>query len=380
MTKSRSFTVHPLIDQAAAYSWRLIVIAAAATGVFFLIGRLWVVFLPLVLAAFITRVLTTPTAWLKRHRWRPGLAAAASLVGFLLVLSAVFGAIGVTIGNEAKSISPTVSSGIDDVETWLVTDAPGDLSRADIEKARKSATRAFNNVLRDSGGKIVSGAVVAFEVLLSIFLALIMTFFALKDGYRFGTWVLHQFPEEKQAHIVRLSNKAWATFGGYLKGAAMLGVVEGLVIGITLKLVGADLAVPLGALTFLMAFIPFAGAIVAGVLAVLVALATAGPTAAIIVAGVAIIVQQLDNDLLAPVIYGKALDLHPVVVLLSISAGGAMFGLPGTFLAVPITAIVMNVIADHRLAMREANGTMNGDSSDADDTVATVAVDLATPD
>lgn len=353
MPTSRSFTVHPTVERLAAYAWRLLVIAAAAGGVLLLVGRLWVVFLPLVLTAFITRVLAPPTRWMRARNLRPGLAAAVSLLGFLVILSAVTGAIGVTIGREAKTIAPTVSDGIDDIETWLVTDAPGDLKRSDIEDARQGVTRAVNSWARDSGSRLFSGAIVAFEVLFSIFLSLIVSFFALKDGNRFRSWILSQFPEDRRTHMVRLSDKAWATFGGYLQGAAILGVVEGVIIGVTLWLVGADLAVPLGALTFLMAFVPFAGAIVAGVLAVLVALATAGPTAALIVAVVAIVVQQLDNDLLAPLIYGKALDLHPVVVLLSITAGGALFGLAGTFLAVPITAIVMNVVADHRRARVE---------------------------
>ena len=124
-------------------------------------------------------------------------------------------------------------------------------------------------------------------------------------------------------------------------------------MAITLWLVGAELAVPVGVLTFLAAFVPFVGAIVAGLLAVLVALATGGVTAAIIVLVVAIIVQQLDNDLLAPIVYGRALDLHPIVVLLSITAGGALFGIPGSFLAVPVTAVTWNVIAEAR---RDGNG------------------------
>ncbi len=95
----------------------------------------------------------------------------------------------------------------------------------------------------------------------------------------------------------------------------------------------------MGVFTFLMAFIPILGAIVAGAMAVLVALATGGTTAALIVLIVVIVVQQLDNDLLAPVVYGRSLELHPVTVLLAVAGGGALFGLPGTLLAVPVTAI-----------------------------------------
>ena len=85
---------------------------------------------------------------------------------------------------------------------------------------------------------------------------------------------------------------------------------------------GAGLVLPVVVLTFAAAFIPFVGAIVAGVVASLVALATAGPGDALVVAVVALVVQPLDGDFLAPLVYGRALQLHPLVVLFSIVAGG----------------------------------------------------------
>jgi predicted PurR-regulated permease PerM len=99
-------------------------------------------------------------------------------------------------------------------------------------------------------------------------------------------------------------------------------------------------------LTFLAAFVPIVGAITAGVVAVLVALVTGGVGSAAIVAIVAIAVQQLDNDVLAPWIYGRALRLHPVVILVSVVAGGALFGIAGTLLAVPVVAVVVNVFKE----------------------------------
>src|SRR3546814_3868656 len=93
---------------------------------------------------------------------------------------------------------------------------------------------------------------------------------------------------------------------------SLLGLVEGAAIGITLALVGAELAWPVALLTFVAAFVPIVGAVLAGVVAILVALATAELGGAIVVAIVALVVQQLDNDLLAPVVYGRALQMHPV--------------------------------------------------------------------
>ena len=101
-------------------------------------------------------------------------------------------------------------------------------------------------------------------------------------------------------------------------------------------------------ITFLSAYIPMVGAVLAGVIAVMVALVTGGTGSAIVVAVVALLVQQFDNDLLAPIIYGRALSLHPVTVLLSIVAGGALFGIAGTLLAVPVVAVAVNATREVR--------------------------------
>src|SRR5690606_29766229 len=172
------------------------------------------------------------------------------------------------------------------------------------------------------------------------------TFFLLKDGPRLQRFVLDRTPPERRDLVRRLATRAWNTLGAYLRGAALLGLLEGVIIGVTMTVLGAELAVPVAVLTFAAAFVPFVGAIVAGVVAVLVTLTTSGFGAALVVAGVALVVQQLDNDLLAPFIYGKALSLHPLVILASVVGGGALFGFGGTVLAVPVTAVIVSVCSE----------------------------------
>ena len=81
----------------------------------------------------------------------------------------------------------------------------------------------------------------------------------------------------------------------------------------------------------------------AGVVAVLVTLVSAGGSQALVVAVVALVVQQLDNDFLAPLIYGRMVSLHPVVVLLALTAGGTLAGIVGAFVAVPTAAVAVAV-------------------------------------
>ena len=340
--------VHPVVERLAAYSWRLLVIAAAVVAVLWLVRRLWIVFLPLVLAAFLVRILEVPVTWLRGRGWRPAVAAALVLVGFLAALGSITALIGVAVRGQVHEIGPTLTTAVDDVERWLVEDAPFELERADLDRFRRNAGEALGEVVRSPGGTIVSGVVVAVEVVASLFLGLIMTFFALKDGDRFLRWAQGHLPEPRRALAARLAARAWRTLGGYLRGAALLGLVEAAVIGATLAVVGAKLAAPVAVATFLAAFLPFVGAIGAGALAVLVALATASSTAALIVLVVAVVLQQLDNDLLSPLVYGRTLQIHPVVVLLSIAAGGALFGMAGSLLAVPVTAIAISVGTEAR--------------------------------
>jgi putative heme transporter len=333
-----------------------LVIAAALGAVLWAAGRLWVVFVPLLVAVFLTRILASPAGWLGDHGWRPGLAAAVTLVSFLLVLAATATVIGAAVADEFSALGPTLSDALDDVERWLVEDSPFDVSRAEVERFRREAGQRLGDAVRGSGGALVSGAAVVAEVVLGLVVGLIVTFFALKDGGRFVAWVQRLVPAERRQLASRLGLRSWRTLGGYLRGAALLGLVEGTAIAIALKVVGAKLALPMAVVTFIAAFVPVVGAIVAGVLATLVTLATAGGAEAAIVAIVALVVQQLDNDVLAPVVYGRALELHPVVVLLGILAGGAAFGLPGSFLAVPVVAVMVNAIAESHAYRQEAPG------------------------
>jgi putative heme transporter len=174
-------------------------------------------------------------------------------------------------------------------------------------------------------------------------LALVLTFFFLKDGRKFQRWARAHLPADREELFTTLAGRAWGALAGYLRGAAFIGLVEAIIIGVTLWLVGARLPVPVAVLTFLGAFFPLVGAVAAGIVATLVALVSGGTGDALIVAIVALAVQQFDNDLLAPLIYGKAINLHPVVVLLTLSAGATLGGLIGAFVAVPIAAVISAV-------------------------------------
>lgn len=348
--------VHPVVARAGAYAWRLIGIGIVGWALLKLLSALWVLVLAGAVAVLLGRALD-PVANVLRRRGLPGaLVAALTLVGFLAVMAGIFSLLVPAMVDEFSDLGPTLENAVDDVEDWLVNDSPFDISRQDIDDFRDEASGRLTDTLESQSGTVVSGTVIAFEVITGVVLALIATFFLLKDGDRFGRWLLTFVPEERRALSRRLAARSWQTLGGYLKGSATLGVIEGIIIGATVWIVGGALAIPVAVITFFAAFLPFAGAVIAGAVAVLVTLVTAGFTPAVIVLVVAVLVQQFDNDLLAPLVFGKNLELHPLVVLAAIVGGSTLFGAFGAILAVPITAVTINVIADWRAHDRELAG------------------------
>jgi putative heme transporter len=340
---------YPVVARLGAYSWWLIGIGVVLLAVLWVMARLWVLVLAAAVAAFLSRALDPPARYLRARGLPRALVAVSVLVGFILVLAGIVAVLVPSITNEFEDLGPTIEDAIDDVEDWVVEDSPFDVSRQDVQDFRDEADERVGDVLESQSGTLISGTILVFEVIAGIVLALVTTFFILKDGDRFGDWFVGRFPHHRRDLASRLGARAWRTLGGYLRGSATLGLIEGTIIGGTVWLVGGSLAIPVGVITFFAAFIPFAGALIAGVIAILVTLVTAGFGGAVVVAIVALVVQQLDNDFLAPWVFGKNLELHPLIVLVAITAGGTLFGAFGAFLGVPVSAVLINLLAESRV-------------------------------
>jgi predicted PurR-regulated permease PerM len=340
--------INPTVARVGTYAWKLIGIGVVGWALLKLLTALWALVLTAAIAVLLGRALDPVSSALKRRGLRPALAAAVTLVGFLLSLVGIVSLLVPAIINEFSDLGSTLEDAVDDVEDWLVNESPFDISRQDIQDFRDEASDRITTAVESQSGAVVSGTVIVFEVVTAVVLAMIATFFLLKDGDRFCRWVLGFVPEERRPLSRRLAARAWRTLGGYLRGSATLGVIEGFIIGTTVWLVGGSLAVPVAVITFFAAFLPFAGAVIAGAVAVAVTLVTAGFSAALIVLIVAVVVQQFDNDLLAPIVFGRSLQLHPLIVLGAIVAGSTLFGIFGAVLAVPVCAVAINVMAEAR--------------------------------
>ena len=354
MRERRAVEVPRWLSGSAAVSWRLLVVAAAIAVVGFLLVYLRLVVLPVIVALFLSTLLAPPAGWLRARGWPPLAATWAVIGGAVLVIAGASAALAPQIGPEIGTLRDRVGTGLDDVQRWLRT---GPLHFSDtqlsdlLDRARQEASSNSQALTRG----LLTGATLAVEVVTGALLSLVLTFFFVKDGDRIGEWFARQAGERSE--LVRaVGRRAFETLGAYLRGVATVGLIDGVFIGIGLAVVGVPLAVPLAFLVFLGAFFPIVGAFLTGLIAALVALVSNGLVAALIIVGITIAVQQLEGHVLAPLVLGRAVKLHPAVILLALAGGGVVGGIAGAALAVPAVAVIASV-GSYLRGLREDAGT-----------------------
>jgi putative heme transporter len=323
-------------------AWRLLGIGLLATAVFLLALRLRLVVLPLFAGAMIA-VLAVPIAR-RLRRLLPGALAALFAVATLVLgtLGAVAGALAVVV-NDTERLGERLADTADMIEEWFV-EGPLELDPEEVEEARAELGEEAQERAAEwaEGGGLLAGTVTVLEILAGAVLALVIAFFLVKDHERLGERMLQRWSEPRRPRIRATAQATVQALGGYLRGVVILGTVEGITIGGAVALLASPTyGVPIAVVTFVGAFFPIVGAVVAGILAVAVTLAVAGFIPALIVTVVAILVQQLDNDLLAPLIYGRIIQIHPLSILIAITAGSVLAGIAGAFVAVPLMAMTI---------------------------------------
>ena len=320
-------------------AWRILAIGAVIYFSFRVLLTVSVIVISVILALFLAAVLWAPTSWLRRHGWRPApaafatiLASALALTGMIVfIIPQVLGSLGVLGSDLAELRSST--------EEWLIT-GPLGLSEAQIEDYTDQVTDWLGN---SAGESIIGGAAAVIEFVTGAFLAVIVTFFILKDGERLfdrALALVSSKTAERAAVAARVGRK---TLAQYMGGVALIGLFDAILIGIALWVIGTPLAFPLALLVFFGAFIPLVGAFVSGLLAVGVTVVNVGLAQGLIVLAVVVVIQQFEGDVIMPLVFGRTLRLHPLLVLLAVTVGGLAFGLVGAFLAVPLIAVAVSI-------------------------------------
>jgi predicted PurR-regulated permease PerM len=335
--------VEPFVRKAAAWSWRLLVIAAMVAALLWLMWRLRVIVVPVALAVMLTALLLPAVDRLNLRRVPRGLAVALVLLGGL----AVFGGIMTFVVSQFISGLPglveQVTRSIDNATQWLI-EGPLHLSREQIDNAGDTAIKA----LRDNQEKLTTGALSTAATLTEIITgALLMLFtliFLLYGGRNIYAYLTKIVPAHTRDRVRDAGRAGFGSLIGYVRATFLVALVDAVGIGAGLAIIGVPLALPLASLVFLGAFIPLVGAVLTGFLAVVVALLAKGFIYALITLGLIIAVQQLEAHVLQPLVMGRAVSIHPLAIVLAIATGAVLAGIIGALLAVPVLAFLNSAI------------------------------------
>ncbi|KAJ1684516.1 hypothetical protein LUZ63_020271 [Rhynchospora breviuscula] len=326
---------------AVASRWvlRLLVVAAGLVVLGLGIGRLWSIVLPVVLALIVTTVLSPVARLMERWlRFPHALSAAVTLVGSLALVGLLFASLAPSVVDQVGQVATSASVGLEKVEDW-VQSTPLDITQEQVETLVAEAQQR----LQESAASIAAGVLIGVNAVTSgvitLLLTLVLVFFFLKDGHRFLPWLERQAGPRAGGHLREVGRRSWKVLAGFIRTQALVGLVDAMLIGAGLLIVGVPLALPLAVLTFFGGFVPIVGAVTVGALAVLVALVSNGLTAAIIIFVVILAVQQIEGNVLQPFLQGRSMNLHAAVILLAVTLGSTLFGITGAFLAVPFTAV-----------------------------------------
>jgi predicted PurR-regulated permease PerM len=309
----------------------LIVIAAT---------RLQLVVVPVLIALIVSSAFRPVVRVLEQHMPRV-LAAVISLLAGIVVFGGVITIAVFQVQSQFGSLQKSVSSGINTVADF-VQNGPLNIGQKQISDVQKTLVDFVTSAQFGSGA--LAGVSTAAELVTGAVLAVIVLFYFMKDGPMIWAFLITPFTPVVHGKLRRAGGSAVQTLGGYVRGTAIIALVDALFIGVAMGILRVPLAVPLAILVFIGAFIPLVGATATGIIAALVTLVTNGLTAAIVVAIVVIAVQQLEGNFLSPFVMGKSLKLHGLVVLLALTAGTILGGIFGTLISVPAAAVAWAVI------------------------------------
>ncbi|MDT5112591.1 MAG: putative heme transporter [Mycobacterium sp.] len=336
-------SVTPRVRRAAAWSWRLLVILAAAFVVWKLLERLGVVVVPIALALILTSLLLPAVDALDRYGAARGGAVAFVLVLGLTILAGILAFVVNQFVDGAPQLVDQVTRSIDGTRDWL-TRGPLHLSGDQLKQAGDSLTDA----LRTHQAQLTSGALstagTIAEIVTGALLTLFTVIFFLLGGRSIWHFVTRAVPPTQRSRVREAGAAGFHSLAGYARATSLVALVDAVTIGSGLAIMGIPLALPLASLIFLGAFVPVVGALVTGFLAVIVALLTKGLVFALITLALIIAVMQLEAHVLQPLVMGRAVSIHPLAVVLGITTGGVLAGIAGALLAVPAIAFLNSFV------------------------------------
>jgi putative heme transporter len=337
MPATEDQAVSPLVRKAAAWAWRLLLVLGAAVAVLWVVKHLEMIFVPLALALILAALLLPGVDWLNKHGIARGSAVFLLLLSGFAVIGGILAFVVIQFIDGLPALVDQVTNSINSARDWLIK-GPVHLTKDQIDQASRSGVEALrNNQNRLTSGALATAATVT-EIVTGAFVTLFTLIFFLYGGRNIYQFVTEIFPISVREKVREAGKAGFGALIGYIRGSFVVALVEAGGIGTGLAIMGIPLALPLASLVFLGAFIPLVGLVVSGTIAILVALLSKGFLYALITLGLVIVVNQLEAHVLQPLVMGRAVSLHPLAVLLGITAGGVLAGIVGALLVVPTIA------------------------------------------
>lgn len=329
----------------ATRSLQIIIVLVLTAGVVIGMRTLSTVVIPILLALIFASTFSPVMAWMRARRVPAALATVLVLLAIVLLLTGIGWLIVWAVRDQWDDLSTQAQEGFTQVIDWAHT-LPFLPEDAQLQEWWDQSVAFLTDFVTSSqfGSGALAGVGAVTSFVTGLILMIVVLFFFLKDGPRIWRFLLRPFEGEPLARAERAGQKTVATLGSYVRGTAAVASVDAIGIGVGLVILQVPLALPLAVLVFVLSFIPLVGATLAGILAALVALVANGPLSAVLVVGVVVLVNQLEGNFLQPVLMGRALKLHPLVILLALTIGTVLSGILGAVLAVPIAAVAWGII------------------------------------
>ncbi len=338
--------------RAGRTAWATLGVLALVAVLGFLASELSFIVVPVVLALFPATLLWPVASWLKKHRFPTALASLAAILAGLLLFAALIGSMVPLVVAEMPQLMQSAADGVRRLEEWLARE-PFGVEVGGISELLAAAQDQIGEI-GDIAPRALAAATTAVETIAGILLLFVVLFFYLKDGPRLSAGIVSVLPAGIQDRVRGAFSRAWILLGTYFRWLLVVALVDAVLIGVGLLILQVPLAIPLAVLVFFGGLFPIVGAVATGGLAVLVALADGGFWLGVAVLGLVLVVQQLESNVLHPIVQGRAIKLHPLLVLLAVTAGGLLLGILGAFLAVPVAAITAGTL--RYLTGRNADG------------------------
>lgn len=328
-------------------AWMAIGIGIVIVAIAWMISAVTEVFLGVFLSFVLTSVLYPMVNWLSRFIPRGWATTLSMLFGFLM-FGAMVSYVVYSVANEWDSLASQFEDGVNSILDFFTSDAlPWQLSRQELSEAIANAVSNGTEWVQSNAGTIASTILANasnFAIVMTILaLSIFVTAFFLAQGPQMWLWFLNLLPARNRYRTHVGAYAGWVSFSGYARGTVIISIINGILAFIFLTIVGVPLAAPLAVLVLIGTFIPLVGAPAAMVVAMIVAFASGGLWHFVIVGlGIAGI-GQIEGHLLQPLIMGRQVSLHPIVVAIGVAAGGFAGGLVGAVIAIPLMAIAWSV-------------------------------------